>query len=92
MTTADVFRDELARLRARPTTRSARRPLLAVLAVMAVQLVALLPRARTALLSVAGFALLVAGAWTTFGLGAGLAASGVALLVLEYLSDDGPRR
>ena len=91
MTTMDAFRDELARLRARPV-RVRRRPLLATLAVMAARVMAALPQARTALLSVAGFGLLVAGAWTTFGVGAGLAASGVALLVLEYLSEEGSRR
>ena len=90
MTTADVFREELARIRERPA-RPDRRPILAVLAVMAARLVVRLPRARTALLSIGGFGSLTAAAWSV-SLPAGLAAAGLSLLVLEYLADDGPRR
>jgi hypothetical protein len=90
MTTMQTFTDELARLRARPA-RAARRPLLATLAVLAARVVAAVPRARTALLSVAGFGCLTAAAWS-IAVPAGLAAAGVSLLVLEYLADDGGRR
>lgn len=54
-----------------------------------------LKTARTALLILIGFALIVAGAWTviaelfgpTIGTGTGLALSGVALLIVEGLSE-----
>lgn len=46
-----------------------------------------LVRLRRELLTVAGFACLAASAWT-FALWAGLAATGVALLVLEFLTSD----
>ena len=92
MTTMTAFSEELARLRARRVT-STRRPLLVALAVMAASLVAALPRARTAVMSVAGFGCVVAGVWTSYGPGAGLAATGVAVLALEYLADgEGGRR
>lgn len=87
MTTTAAFREELARLRAQPA-RAPRRALLTTLAVVAARVVAALPRARTAVLSVAGFGCLTAAAWTV-GTGAGLAAAGVSLLVLEYLANDG---
>ena len=90
MTTMRVFQDELARLRARPA-RDGRRPLLATLAVLAARLVAAAPRARTALLSLAGFGCLTAAAWSV-SLPAGLAAAGLSLLVLEYLTADGGKR
>lgn len=43
---------------------------------------------RTAVLAVSGFGLLTASAWTTFGLGAGLAAAGVSALLVELLGGD----
>jgi hypothetical protein len=81
-----VFADELGRLRAVPA-RPARRPLLVTLALLAARVVAALPRARTALLSVAGFALLSAAAWTV-AVPLGLAAAGASLLVLEWLTEE----
>lgn len=49
--------------------------------------------ARTTLLTLAGFGSLTASAWVAFGLAAGLAASGVSALVLEYLTgDDGEEK
>lgn len=48
-----------------------------------------LRRGRTALLTSGGFASLTASAWTGIGLWAGLAAGGVSLLLLEYLTNDG---
>jgi hypothetical protein len=92
MSTMTAFQDELARLRSRPAKATTRRPLLTVLAVAAARLVVAIGRARTAAMSIAGFGCLTAAAWITFGLGAGLAAVGASLLVLEYLADDGPRR
>jgi hypothetical protein len=41
---------------------------------------------RTTTLTVSGFGSLCASAWVAWGLGAGLAAVGLALLTLEYLS------
>lgn len=46
---------------------------------------------RTALLATSGLTSLTASCWTAFGLPAGLAAGGVALLVLEFLSGEDPR-
>lgn len=43
---------------------------------------------RTACLSLSGFGCIVASAWHTFGTGAGLLATGVSLLLVEYLSGD----
>lgn len=43
---------------------------------------------RTALLIVSGLGCLDAAAWHTFGIGAGLAAVGVSLLAVEYLTAD----
>jgi uncharacterized membrane protein YdjX (TVP38/TMEM64 family) len=90
VTTMQAFTDELARLRAARAPRT-RRPILTILAVMAARAVAGFPRARTAVMSVAGFGCLVAAAWTV-SMAAGLAAAGVSLLALEYLTDDGDRR
>lgn len=92
MTTMETFLGEVARLRARPARATRRRPLLTVLAVAAARLVVATGRARTAAMSIVGFGCLVMAAWTTFGLGAGLAATGLSVLVLEYLADDGRAR
>lgn len=43
---------------------------------------------RTALLVTGGLGLLDAAAWTTWGVGAGLAACGASLLAIEYLTGD----
>lgn len=43
-----------------------------------------LARVRASVGSLAGLALLAAAAWQTFGLGAGLAAAGVACFVAEW--------
>jgi hypothetical protein len=48
--------------------------------------------ARTALLTVAGLGSLTASAWVAFGVAPGLAATGVAALVLEALTTDGVKR
>lgn len=48
--------------------------------------------ARTAILTVAGLGSLTASAWVAFGLAPGLAATGVAALVLEFLTDDEVKR
>ncbi len=44
--------------------------------------------ARTALLCTTGFGSLTASVWTAWGLAPGLAAGGVSVLLLEYLSAD----
>ncbi|MFI9235779.1 hypothetical protein [Streptomyces sp. NPDC053079] len=54
-------------------------------------LVGKLKAARTGVLTLSGFGALTASAWTAFGTPAGLAASGVALLVLEYLTGESAR-
>ncbi|MBH1939055.1 hypothetical protein I5Q34_33170 [Streptomyces sp. AV19] len=51
-------------------------------------LVGKLKAARTGVLTLSGFGSLTASAWTAFGTPAGLAASGVALLILEYLTGE----
>ncbi|NGO68529.1 hypothetical protein [Streptomyces boncukensis] len=48
--------------------------------------------ARTALLTTGGFGTLTASAWIGLGTWAGLAAGGVSLLLLEYLTNDGGDR
>lgn len=45
-----------------------------------------LQAARTALLCTAGFGSLTASVWTAWGLAPGLAAGGVSVLLLEFLS------
>lgn len=47
---------------------------------------------RTAALTMSGLDCLAASAWTAFGLPAGLAAAGIALIVLEFLSGEDPQR
>jgi hydrogenase/urease accessory protein HupE len=87
----DAYSQEAARLRALPAVPP-REPLLAVLGRLAARVVVALPRARTAALSVGGFGCLVTAAWMV-AVPAGLAAAGVSLLVLEYLSgEEGGRR
>lgn len=44
--------------------------------------------ARTALLCTTGFGSLTASVWTAWGVAPGLAAGGVSVLLLEYLSAD----
>ena len=53
------------------------------------RIVTRLTAARTAVLSTAGFGTLTAAAWTAWGTAPGLAATGVSLLLLEYLANDG---
>ena len=91
MTSMEAFLGEVARLRARPARATRRRPLLTVLAVAAARLVVATSRARTAAMSVAGFGCLTMAAWTV-STSLGLAAAGVSLLVLEYLTNDGGGR
>lgn len=86
----DAYAQERARLQALPALPP-RQPLLAVLGRLAARVVERLPRARTTLLSVGGFGLLSTAAWMV-AVPAGLAAAGVSLLVLEYLSGDDDRR
>jgi len=55
-------------------------------------LIARAREARTTLLTLSGFGSLTASAWVAFGLAAGLAATGVSALVLEFLTGDEERR
>lgn len=56
-------------------------------------IVAKLRDARTAVMTVAGFGSLTASAWTAFGTAAGLAATGVSFLIVEFLTtDEGTKR
>jgi hypothetical protein len=48
--------------------------------------------ARTELLTLGGFGSLTASAWVAFGLAAGLAATGLSALVVEFLTGDEERR
>lgn len=90
MTTTTAFSDELAKLRAARKQRE-RTPLLVVLARLAARLVAGLPRLKTATLTVSGFGCLCAAAWMV-AVPLGLAAAGVSLLLLEWLSGEEQRR
>ena len=45
-------------------------------------------KARTSVLTTAGFGSLTASAWTAWGTAAGLAAAGVSCLILEFLGGD----
>jgi hydrogenase/urease accessory protein HupE len=88
----DAYSAESARLRALNDARPggilvARTPVLVHLGRLAAKMMVALPRARTVAMSVGGFGCLVAAAWTV-AVPAGLAAAGVSLLVLEYLSGD----
>lgn len=87
----DAFHTERKTAIANAKPRPPRTPLL----VRAVRLAAkVLPRwatIRTAALSVTGFGLLTAAAWTLH-LTAGLAVAGVSLLILEALTGGGERR
>lgn len=56
------------------------------------QLTVRLRSTRTVFLATAGLGCITAAFWTAFGLPAGLGTAGVALLVLEYLSGEDPRR
>jgi hypothetical protein len=94
----NAYSAETARLRALNDARpggilAARTPVLVHLGRLAARAVAGLPRLRTATMSVGGFGCLVAAAWMV-AVPAGLAAAGVSLLVLEYLSgeQEGRRR
>jgi hydrogenase/urease accessory protein HupE len=87
----DAYDAERARLRMLPAVPP-RTPLLALLGLFLARLVVALPRLRTLALSVGGFGCLVAAAWAV-AIPAGLAAAGLSLLALEYLSgEDGRRR
>jgi hypothetical protein len=82
-TLTSAYRAERA---ARPV-RTPRTPLLVRVGRLAARV---LPRAkqfRTATLSLTGFGLLTAAAWT-ITLWAGLAAAGISVLLLEYLAGD----
>jgi len=81
----DAYADERARLREVPAVR--RRAALATLGMLLARLVVALPRLRAAALSVGGFGCLTAAAWTV-AMPLGLAAAGVSLLVLEWLTSD----
>lgn len=88
--TGQAFAEELRRLRAVPSA-SPRTPLLVIVARWAARLLVALPRLRTAVLAVAGFGCLCAAAWMV-AVPLGLAAAGVSLLVLEWLTEEGRRR
>jgi hypothetical protein len=83
-TFGEAFVEQRAADRLRPARQ--RRPVLARLGRVAALAAGKL--SRTAVLSVSGFGFLSAGAWTLH-VAAGLAAIGMSLLVLEYLSGDG---
>ncbi|MCT2591140.1 hypothetical protein LHJ74_14695 [Streptomyces sp. N2-109] len=55
---------------------------------MKTSVVTRLKAARTALLTVSGLGALTAAAWSTFGLGAGLASAGLSCFALEYLTGE----
>lgn len=96
MTVGAGFRSELRQAlterRLQAVDRPRREPVLAVLGRMAGRCLAWVERARTATLSLAGLGSLTAGAWVTWGRGAGLAAAGASLLFLEFLSRPEGRR
>jgi hypothetical protein len=54
-------------------------------------LVGKLREARDGLLQLGGLGALAAAAWTAWGTAPGLAASGTALLVVQYLTTDGAK-
>lgn len=80
-TLTSAYRAERADRRPRP----ARTPLLVRAARLAARTLPTWRRARTAALSLAGFGLLTAAAWT-IALPLGLAAAGVSVLLIEYLT------
>lgn len=82
-----AFKDE----RAITHRRTPRIPLLVRAGRLAGRLLPSLLALRTLLLSVCGFALITAAFWT-LNLAAGLAAAGISLLVLEYLTASGSER
>jgi hypothetical protein len=86
----DAYQEERRRLKAVPTPPK-RRPALALVGRQLARLTATLPRIRTAAFAVGGFGLLSAAAWTV-AVPLGLAAAGLSLLVLEYLSGEERRR
>lgn len=73
------------RSRRRKVART-RPPVLAVVGRLAAGVVNLVDRMRAATLSLLGFGFLCAAAWVSFGRGAGMAAVGLSLLVLELLT------
>lgn len=82
----DSFRTNYATsVRPRESTRPS--VVLSVLGAIVGVLAGTLVRMRREVLTVAGLACLAASAWT-FAMWAGLAATGVALLVLEFLTSD----
>lgn len=72
---------------ARPRERVRASVVLSVLGTIVGVALGTLVRLRREVLTVAGLACLAGAAWTA-GLAAGLAATGVALLVLEFLTSD----
>lgn len=91
MATIETFRTAFRTERATVRPRPPRTPLLVHAGRAAGRLVTLLPRLRTAAFSIGGLAGITAGAFQVHT-GLGLAAGGLSLLVLEYLtSDSGPR-
>jgi hypothetical protein len=86
----DAYREELTRLQVVPKTPR-RRPLLEILGVAAARAVSRFPAARTAALVVGGFGLISAACWMV-AVPLGLAAAGVSLLVLEYLTHEERRQ
>lgn len=74
---------------AQPRVRARGSVVLAVLGTIVGVVLGTVVRLRRELLTIAGLACLAASAWT-FSLWAGLAATGVALLVLEFLTSEDP--
>lgn len=88
---SESFRESYA-TSVRPRASARASLVLAVLGTIIGMVAGTLVRLRRELLTVAGLACLAASAWT-FALWAGLAATGLALLVLEFLtSDSGEQR
>jgi hypothetical protein len=92
-TMREAFDQERERLRnaAYPGGMFRRTPVLTLVGRIAARAVVALPRLRTTALSLGGFGCLVAAAWMV-AVPAGLAAAGLSLLVLEYLSGEEGRR
>jgi hypothetical protein len=83
----EAFEHERAQLRAIPSPE----PVLARLGRLAARLAARWPSLRSAVLQIGGLGCLSAAAWKVNG-AAGLAVTGLSLLVLEYLSSGTSRR
>jgi hypothetical protein len=83
----EAFEHERAQLRAIPSPE----PVLAKLGRFAARLTARWPKLRSAVLQIGGLGCLSAAAWEVNG-AAGLAATGLSLFVLEYLSSGSDKR